>query len=85
VPLKVDFMRLLNDTENSQVNRFVILTDSLLMVYDEEAKSENFYKKIVYVAKAKVTHNKKKLEMVLTEESKQVKVVMFFRDEKHYD
>jgi hypothetical protein len=59
VPIKVDFMRMLNDTDKSQVNRFVILTDSLLMVYDEESQSENFYKKIVYVTKAKLTHNKK--------------------------
>jgi hypothetical protein len=54
-------MRMLSDKDATQVNRFVILTDSLLMVYDEEASAANFYKKIVLMQTSSMVPSDDKL------------------------
>jgi hypothetical protein len=42
VPLKVDFMSLSRKSDASKVNRFVILTQINLIVYDEDRNDGTF-------------------------------------------
>lgn len=80
VPLKVDFMRMVAAGSEAEVNRFVILTDSLLMVYDEDGP-DKFYKRILNLKLSQL----KPLEgsKLKVQESESEHVTMLFRDSKH--
>lgn len=81
VPIKVDFMRMLAANQpDSEVNRFVILTDSLLMIYDEDGP-DKFYKRILNLKLSKLEALEgSKLKVV---ENDTEYITMLFRDSKH--
>jgi|LakMenE01Jun11ns_1017448.scaffolds.fasta_scaffold9416135_1 hypothetical protein len=54
VPLKVDYMSLRKRSDNSKVDRFVILTESQLIVYEEDKIDSTFYESTLDIKLAKM-------------------------------